>query len=516
MFKKFLLAGVLAMAMTTLPVAARDLTIGVREATSSIDPHYYSRSPDGIVSFNIFESLISGDASNQLAPRLAVSWQPISDTVWEFKLRQGVKFHDGSDFTADDVVASIERASHSQGPVTYLRRVAAIDKVEVVDPYTVRFHTKGPWPLLPRDLAAIRIIPAEMQNATREQFDNGEAAIGTGPYKFVRYTPQDIVEFARNDDYWGTKPDFEHLFLKTIPDAAAREAALRSGDLDLIEEPSPANIANLKSDPNLKVVTAISGYVIYVGYDQINEPSPGIEGTNGRNPMLDKRVRQAISKAIDRQLLVDRVLLGLGAPASQPLPPGNFGHADNVKVEAYDPEGAKKLLAEAGYPNGFTTQLTVPSGELANAANVGQAMAAMLQRVGITVKLNIVPDAVFGTEAREHKYSLFMSSYISPEADGSSAVRALTSIPDKDKGWGTSNYGGYGNQASVDLLTQSFNVVDPAAREKLLQQNIEMVLGDYAIAPLYWQAANWAFRKDIDFAGRSDANTYAEFVSIAK
>jgi peptide/nickel transport system substrate-binding protein len=497
------------------PAFSQDLRIAVRDTTTTIDPHYYTRAPNLQISRHIFETLVGIGTDGQIEPGLAESWKTLDDTTWEFKLRQGVKFHDGSDFNADDVVASVERVKLATGPVTFLRRVAAIDSIEVVDPYTIHIKTKTPWPLLTRDLSNVFITPAEVVNATFDAFDSGKAAIGTGPYKLVSFTPQEQVVLKRNDDYWGTKPDYDNVTIRTIADASAREAALRSGDVDLIEDPAAVNIAAIKNDPNLQVSSALTGFVIYMGYDQINPKTADVTGTD-KNPLLDKRVREAFSKAIDRKLVIDRVLLGLGEPASQPLPPGNFGHAEDLKVEAYDPEGAKKLLAEAGYPNGFSIALTVPTGEINNAENVGQAVVAMLQRVGIKATLNVVPGSVFGTAARDHKYSLFLSSYISPEFDGSSAVRALTAIPDKDKGWGTSNYGGYANQASVDLLTQSFNTVDLDKRDQLLQQNIKMVMEDYAVAPLYWQMANWASTRAVNYTARADAETHAMDAHLAK
>ncbi|MEO8847294.1 MAG: ABC transporter substrate-binding protein, partial [Casimicrobiaceae bacterium] len=227
---------IVAMAWLAVPATAANLTIGLATDITSLDPHFHNVTPNNSLGFHIFGFLVERDEKLHLVPGLATEWKAIDPTTWEFKLRKGVKFHDGSDFTAADVVASIERVpTVPRSPSSFSAYTKQIKTIDVVDPYTVRFHTATPYPLMPSDMTQVAIINKAFRNATTEDFNSGKAAIGTGPYKLARYTKGDRIELDRFDGYWGGKTPWEHVTMKLLTQDAARVAALLSGDVQVIE-----------------------------------------------------------------------------------------------------------------------------------------------------------------------------------------------------------------------------------------------------------------------------------------
>jgi peptide/nickel transport system substrate-binding protein len=332
--------------------SAQTVKVGLFAEPSAMDPHYHNLGPNNAFSSNVYEALILQDENQKLMPGLAVSWKPINDTTWEFKLRQGVKFHDGSEFNADDVIFTYERAPNVPNSPSSFGTYLKGKSFKKIDDFTVHAITEKPYPLMPVDLSQIVIISNEVgKDVTTSQFNSGEAAIGTGQYKFVEWKPGDTILIERNDNYWGGKPAFEKVEVKPIKSNPSRVAALLAGDVDFIDNVPTADIERLKGDSNIVLSSGISNRVIYLHMDRFRDDSPYITGTNGKNPLNDLRVRKAISKAINREAIVARVMEGVAIPAGQLLPPGFFGTSDKVKPEPYDPEGAKKLLAEAGSPN---------------------------------------------------------------------------------------------------------------------------------------------------------------------
>ena len=273
--------------------------------------------------------------------------------TWEFKLRKGVKFHDGSDFTAADVVASIERVpTVPNSPSPFTAYTKQIKEMVVVDPYTIRFKTAAPYPLMPSDMTQVAIISKGAAKATTDDFNSGKAAIGTGPYKLVRYAKSDRIELARNDAYWGGKTAWDKVTLRLLPQDASRVAALLSGDVQVIENVPTSDVAQLRKDKRLAVFRTVADRLIYLHMDSDRDVSPFVTDRAGKplakNPLKDPRVRKAISKAINRPAIVGKVMEGEAIPSGQLVPDFLFGATKNLKVEAFDPEGAKKLLARGG------------------------------------------------------------------------------------------------------------------------------------------------------------------------
>jgi peptide/nickel transport system substrate-binding protein len=282
--------------------------------------------------------------------------------------------------------------------------------------------------------------------------------------------------------------------------------------------PSP-DFKKLKANPTLNVDAIVSNRMIHFHLDSARERTPFITGKTGAldtNPLRDVRVRRALSKAIDRQAIADRVMEGLSIPAGQMVPPGFFGAIPDLKPEAYDPDGARKLLAEAGYPEGFALTLHGPNNRYINDDQIVQTVAQMLSRIGIATKVETMPMNIYLTRAHKKEFSMALLGWGVTTGEASYPLRALTATVTKEKGWGTFNWSGYSNAKADALLDQALASVDNARREKLLQQATELVIRDYAIIPVHFQLNTWALRKPLTYEARTDERTYAHHVRPGK
>lgn len=511
--RKHLSALALLGALAIQPLWAADLKIALSADVSSLDPHYLNIAPNVAFSSHIFDALVNVDANGKLVPGLATSWRAIDATTWEFKLRQDVKFHDGSKFTAEDVVFSLDRPAkltNSPGPYTaYTKQIVA---KKIVDPYTVRLSTATPYGPLALDVSAIFIVSKKAaEKASTEDFNSGKALIGTGPYKFVSFKRGDRIEVARNDSYWGGKSDWDKVSFRIITNSAPRLAALLSGDVDAIEGVPTADLSKLKGNAKFKLEQKISWRTIFWEIDQSERSSPYVTDKAGKplpsNPLRDVRVRQAISKSINRKALVDRTMEGLAVPASNIVAPGLLGYNDKLKVEAYDPEGAKKLLAEAGYPNGFALTLHGPNDRYINDAQVVQTVAQFLNRIGIQTKVETLPLSVYFSKARAGEFSVALLGW--GTLAGDFGLRTLVGTSNPDTGWGTWNWGKYSNPALDKLIASSLGSVDQAKRASYAQEAAAVAMKDYAVVPLHHQYATWAMRKGLKYTARTDEFTFA-------
>ncbi len=494
--------------------AAADLTIGLGTDVTSLDPHYHNVTPNNSVGAHIFGYLVMRNEKSQLVPGLATEWKSIDPLTWEFKLRRGVKFHDGSDFTAADVVASIERVPtvpNSPSPFTAYSK--QIREIVVVDPHTLRLRTATPYPLMPSDMTQILIVSKAAAKATTDDFNSGRAAIGTGPYKLVRYVKGDRIELARNDAWWGGATPWAKVTLRLLPQDAPRVAALLSGDVQVIEAVPTSDVAKLRKDPRLGVYRTVADRLIYLHVDSDRDVSPFVTDKAGkplaRNPLKDPRVRKAMSKAINRPAIVDKVMEGEAIAAGQLIPDFLFGSSRSLKVEAFDPEGARTLLREAGYPDGFGITIHAPNNRYVNDAKIAQAVAQMLTRVGIDTKVVAMPSSTFFTQATELKFSLMLLGWSTGTGEASSSLKALLMTYNRDKGYGTANRGRYSN-GKVDALTEdALQTVDDVKREAYMQRATELALNDTGVVPLHFQVNLWAARDGITYAPRTDENTLA-------
>lgn len=508
-------------AMFAGAASAADVTIGFSAEPSAMDPHYHNLGPNNAFSSNVYDALIIQDEQQRLTPGLAVSWKPISDLVWEFKLREGVKFHDGSDFNADDVIFTAERAPAVPNSPSSFGTYLKGKSFKKVDDYTVHVTTEEPYPLMPVDLSNIQIVSSDItMDVTTAQFNDGTAMIGTGPYKFVEWVPSDRIVLAKNDGYWGTKANFDKVTMKPIKSNPTRVAALLSGDVDMIDNVPTADIENLKKNSDLTLAQGISNRVIYLHMDRFRDNSPYITGTNGKNPLNDLRVRKAISMSINREAIVERVMEGVAIPAGQLLPPGFFGTSTKLKPMAYDPAQAKKLLAEAGFGDGFGMTIHGPNDRYINDAKIAQAIGQMLTRIGIKTQVETMPRNVYFRSASrggpngEPKYSFILVGWGSGTGEASSPLRSLIHTYDKDRGFGASNRGRYSNPEADKLIEEALATVDDDARAKLLAQATEIAIEDGGIIPLHYQVNTWATRKGLKYIPRTDERTSLRSLSL--
>ena len=514
------LAGAMALAVSVLgtagPATAADLRIGIGAEATTLDPHYYNLNPNMEIDDHIYDYLLSFDAKGSLIPGLATAWRAIDDTTWEFDLRRNVRFHDGSPFTAADVLFTVERARKpTNSPDSYSRHFIRIKEVTALNDYQVRVKTDDPFPNLLRELAQIAIISKKVgENVTPEDFNSGKAAIGTGPFKFSKWTPGDNVTLARNDDYWGEKPQWDNVIFKLIVSAPARTAALRSGDVDLINYVASSDIESFKKNPNFAVWSGVGNRVLYLVPDVDRDQSPFVTDADGKpmakNPLRDIRVRRAISKAINRQAIVERVMENMAQVADQFLPAGFYGHTPNIKPDAYDVEGAKKLLAEAGYPKGFGLTLHATNDRYLNDAKVAATVAQMLTQIGIKTELQAIPKAVFFGAAAKLQYSFMMIGSAPATNEASDDMTYLLATNNPKTGMGAGNRGRFSNPDYDRLLDQAMRTIDDTKREKLLQEATEIGIGQQlGIIPMYYQVNVWASKKDISFVPRVDELTHA-------
>lgn len=515
------LAATLAAATPT--IFARDLVVALKTEPTSMDPQYHVLTPNIQLSQTLFEGLACADADLALRPCLAESWSA-DGKVWTFKLRPNVKFSDGSALTAADVVFTFDRvAKVPNTPSSFKVYLQKVEKVEAVDPLTVRITTSENYPLLATNMAGLPIMSAKAasgtapEGKTTTELNSGDGLVGAGPYKFVSWKRGSEIVFERNPHYWGKAPAWDKVIYRPIGNPAARVAALLAGDVDLIEDPPTDDLERLRKDPKLNVETKASNRIIYVALDQHGDTTPGIQGTNGKNPLLDKRVREALSLGVDRYALVARIMGGVGTPAGQLLPYPMLGASKSLATAPKtDPEKAKALLKEAGYPDGFTMVLGTPNGRYINDSKVAQTLAAMWTRIGVKTTIDANAPAVFFKNRDAYSYSAYMAGWGTSTGEMSNTLNSLLVTPNKEKGLGTTNRSRYSNPALDKLVAESATQMNDAERAATLAKASELAMADYAMLPIHFEHSVWAMKKDISFKGRADQQTMVQYATPVK
>lgn len=512
------LTGVLCATALLTSASSQTLTIGVRGGPDSIDPHFTATGSHAESLKHVFDTLVWSGDGLELEPRLAESWRAINDTTWEFKLRRGVKFHDGSDFTAQDVKFSIERIPVVSGPnptTIYVRRVK---ETKIIDSHTLHVVTDGAAPTLPNDFIRLFIVSAKAaagltKDTANEAFNSGKAAIGTGPYKYVSWQPKGDLVLARNDGFWGPKEPWAAHIRKEIANDAARVAQLKAGQLDLINRAPDTDVATLKRDPKLTVTVIDTVYVFNVEMD-MRDKALNVSAKDGsplaKNPFLDLRVREAIDMAIDRKALAEIAMDGLGKPVNQMVTPSIFGFNKALGERKYDLAAARKLLADAGYPNGFKLQFSFTMDRLPGDRQVGTAIAQMLAGVGIDAQANAQPAAVFFPARTRGEYSMSMSGWGTLTGEAHYTLSSLAHSNDKDRKMGAFNVLGYKNPVMDKLLQDAAVEMDLAKRRKFLEDANALLEKDRQRLPIVAVGSAWAMQKDkVTIKARVDEDTLA-------
>ena len=497
---------------------AQDLRIGV-QAPFGLDPHFLFFGPNMAAARQIFDSLVGRDADARWTPSLAESWRQVDPLTWEFKLRHGVVFQDGSPFTAEDVVASFTRISALPNNASpYTPNLRTIARIQIVDPYTLRIHTDRPNPTLPGQFTNIFIMPAHLANAPVEA-STGRVAIGTGPYRLVNFHYGDSMVLARNDHYWGPKPAYARVEVKVISNDATREAALLAGDIDLMENVPPDDVARLKANPALQVFARPADRVVFLVPNTGADTLPLLQDKAGKplatNPLRDLRVRQAISTAIDRTALVERVLSGQGVPSMQIVPDGFLGWSPGVAVPKGDAAGARELLAEAGFPDGLRMTLACTNDRYVYDSRMCQTIAQMLSHGGITTAVEVEPGTMFmsRTQADRNQMPLLLYAIsLSSLRDAAYILGLVAHSRDSVNDFGNGNRGSFSDPA-LDKIIEAAIVRSDPGREAALQDADRETVARLGMIPLYTEFTIAAARAGITYTPRVDEQLVAQGAS---
>lgn len=476
-----------------------------------------------MLGMHIFDRLVERDSRARPYPALAGSYRALSETAWEFRLRRGIKWHDGRDVTADDVVFTFVRAPNvPNSPGGFGGFLRAVARVEVIDPHTLRIHTKQPHPLLPLDLAPVAIIARHAATgAGTEEFNSGRAAVGTGPYRLAAYRSGDRVELVRNDGWWGGQEPWQRVTVRFLLNDGARTAALLAGDVDLIEQIPTTDLARLKHDGRLVVTEIPSLRTLFISPDYSRAGGhPLITDHAGqpleRNPFLDVRVRRALSMAINRDAPVERGMDGAATATGQWLPEGAFGFNPAVRPMPFDAEAAKRLLVEAGFPDGFRVTLATPDDRWPNDARIAQAVAQMWSRIGVRTAIDAMPCTAFVPRRTRQEHAIQIGAWGSNSGEASNFLLAIVATHDRGRLTGASNMTRHSDPRIDDFVARGSATLDNEMREAIWKEAVAYYAEQVPTIQLLQYLNTWAHRRGLTHDPRMDERTIAMGVRPAR
>ena len=522
MFRKLVATAAASLVLVAGAAQAQHIRWAAQNDILTLDPHSQNHATTNTFMMHTYEGLTRYTKDYKVEPALATSWEQLSPTQWRFKLRQNVKFQDGTPFTADDVVFSFDRIRQPQGTMQIY--VAGIKEVKKVDDHTVDFILEAPVPILLRNIIDFRIMSKQWSTKhksekvqdykAREETYASRNTMGTGPYIIKEWAPDQRIVMTANPNWWGKLDgNVKDVTYTPIKSDATRVAALLSGEVDMVTDLPTQDVARLKQNPNLKVLEGFENRTIFIGMDQHNDELQ-YSNVKGKNPFKDVRVRRALNMAVDRDAIRRTVMRGLSLPAAIMVAPGVNGHTEELdKVAKPDPEGAKKLLAEAGYPNGFEFTLDCPNNRYVNDEQICQALVGMWARVGLKVNLNAMPFANFIPKLLKHDTSAYMLGWGVATYDGlyslQSLVRTKTTGAD-----GNFNIGRISNKKLDEMIDAIKVETDTAKRDKMIQDALAMTRDEAHYVPIHHQMRPWAMKKNIQTVHRSDDRPEARFTRI--
>ncbi len=511
-----------ALAATSLVASAVTLRVGNQGDALSMDPHSLNESLQISVNENVYEPLVTRGRDYKLAPALATSWKQTSPTVWRFELRKGVQFHDGTPFTADDVIFSYERAkSDGSDMKTYVGQIKEIKKL---NDHSIDIITIAPFPILPELFTHFNIMSkkwCETNQATkpvdrRKGIENAASfrANGTGPYRLRERQPNVRTTYVRNGNYWGKiEGNVDEVIFNVIGNDATRVAALISGEIDAMEPIPVQDVGRIKAASNLKVLQGPELRVIFLGMDQKRDELQ-FSNIKGKNPFKDKRVRQAFYQAIDIEGIKRTVMRGASVPIAQMFPAQVSGYAPDLEKRLpYDPEASKKLLAEAGYPNGFEVTMNCPNDRYVNDGAICQAVAANMARVGVKIKLEVETKGTYFPKILRRDTSFYMLGWTSSTVDAHNVLYAIMSTPG-DGGRGQFNLGAYSNPRFDELTDKIASETDIKKRNDMIHEAIKIHQDDIGHLPLHAQTLNWGAKKNVDLVQWPDNGMMWRYVTV--
>ncbi len=476
------------------------------------DIHSQNNALGNGVHASVYESLFYYSPKFEIEPVLATGWKQVSPTLVRVTLRQGVTFHDGSAFNADDVVFSITRAmSKTSNFGVYTQ---GIDKVVKADDYTVDIITKGPNPVLIRQLTELRIMDREWSEKNRsvepkdiktkdENFAHRNAN-GTGPFMLKSWEQDVKLVLVRNPNWWGKMPgNLTEIVYNPIKAEATRIASLLSGEVDMVLDPSPADMTRLRDTAALKVLDGAENRTIFFGMDQFRDELPG-SNVKGKNPLKDVRVRKALYQAIDINAINRVTMRGMSQPTGTLIAPQVNGWTKKLDARwPHDPTMAKRLLADAGYGSGFEVDFACPNNRYINDEEICQAVAAMWARVGVKAKLRTQPLVNYFPMIQRYEASIYMLGWGVPTFDALYSLQSLTRSVGA-QGDGNYNVGRYSNPQMDALVERIKKEVDQRTRNDLIEQALALSHQDVAYIPLHNQVIPWAMKKSVTMTHRAD------------
>ena len=503
---------VLAAVFAALPVQAKTLRWASASDIPTWDIHSQNNALANGVHASVYESLFYYNAKFDLAPMLATGWQQVSPTQVRIKLRTGVKFHDGAAFTADDVVFSLTRAMEKTS--NYGVFTQGIDKVVKVDDFTVDILTRGPNPVLLRQLTELRMMDrdwAEKNKSlqpkdikTKEENFAHRNANGTGPFMLKSWDPDVKLVLVKNPNWWGkSESNLTEIVYTPIKAEATRVAALLSGEVDMVLDPSPADLPRLRSAGSLKVLDGAENRTMFLGMDQFRDELAG-SNIKGKNPLKDVRVRKALYQAIDINTIQRVTMRGLAQVTGTLIAPQVNGWTKKVDARwPYSPDEARKLLAEAGYADGFEVDFACPNNRYINDEEICQAITAMWARVGVKAKLRTLPLVTYFPMIQRYEASIYMLGWGVPTFDALYSLQSLVRSVGA-QGDGNYNVGRYSNPQMDALIERIKKEVDQKNRNLLIEQALQLSHDDVSHIPLHNQVIPWAMKKNVNMVHRAD------------
>ena len=523
-FERNLALAPAAIAIAAMSFAASAVTLKVANQGDALamDPHSLNESLQLSIVGNVFEPLVSRDRNYKLTPALATDWKQTAPTVWRFNLRKGVKFHDGTPFTANDVIFSYERAKGDGSDMKSY--VGQIKEVKKINDHAVDFILDAPFPILPELFTKWLMMSkswCETNQALkpvdrRKGIENAASfrANGTGPYRVRERQPSVRTSFSRNGSYWGKiDGNVDEVIFTPIGNDATRVAALLSGEVDVMEPVPVQDVARLKSNAKLKVLQGPELRVIFLGMDQKRDELL-FSNVKGKNPFKDKRVRQAFYQAIDIEGINKTVMRGASTPVALLLPPQVSGFMPELaKRLPFDVEAAKKLIAEAGYPSGFEVKMNCPNDRYVNDGEICQAVAANLSKIGVKINLEAETKGTYFPKILSRNTSFYMLGWTASTVDVHNVLYPIMSSPGEG-GRGQFNLGAYSN-AKVDELTVKIgSETDAKKRNEMILEALKIHQDEIGHLPLHQQALNWGAKKSIDLVQWPDNDMPWKFVKV--
>ena len=488
----------------------------------TLDPHSQNHATTNAILMHAYEGLVRYGEKREVEPALATKWTYISPTQVRFELRKGVKFHDGSAFSADDVIFSFGRIRQPQGTMQIY--VTGVNEIKKIDDHTVDFILSGPNPILLRNLIDFRIMSkawSEKNNSTKVQDYKAKEenfasrnVMGTGPYRITGWTPEQRVTMTIHTAWWDKhQNNVKEVIYTPIKSDPTRVAALLSGDVDMLTDVPTQDLARLRNDAKLKVVDGPEVRTIYFAPD-IGSPELKYSSVKGKNPFADKRVRQALSMAMDREAIKRNIMRGLSIPAAIMVAPGVNGHTNELDTPTkYDVEGAKKLMADAGYPNGFEVRLNCPNNRYVNDEEICQAVVAMWARIGVKVQLVAESMANLTVKIQNFDTSMYMLGWGVATYDAQYTIQSLlrTKTTGAD---GNYNYSRISDPV-VDRLTDAMKTeVDVAKRNTMIREALSRIRDEVLLIPIHHQMRPWVMKSNVTTLHRSDDRPEARFTSV--